>query len=326
MVNFANLTTDEQIACLAAHAKEVLLAYDLGAIDSVESINHEFNSTFAVVTDRGSRFALRINVNSSRTLEYAKSEVDFINHLALTTNLSLPRPVADRSGQFVIILANETVGKELISILFTWLEGSELGDEPPPKQVFALGAAMAQMHKSSQASDLRQRLNLPRLRDILWEEENHLVGAGSTLSEPNQAILSEGLGRIEAVVQNLFERETEMVIHADLHGWNAMWNDGKLSVLDFDDCGIGLPIQDIFTAVYYLDTEEQDSALFDGYRSVREVPAHTPYEREALLLQRRLVLLNYLLETSTPEHREMLPKYLEESLIRVEKFLRLSAT
>jgi len=41
----------------------------------------------------------------------------------------------------------------------------------------------------------------------------------------------------------------------------------------------------------------------------------------SLLLQRRLVLLNYLYETKNPEHKEMLPAYLEKSMERVNGFL-----
>jgi hypothetical protein len=42
---------------------------------------------------------------------------------------------------------------------------------------------------------------------------------------------------------------------------------------------------------------------------------------KALLLQRRLLLLNYLFETKNAEHREMLPAYLEKSMERVSAFL-----
>jgi Ser/Thr protein kinase RdoA (MazF antagonist) len=103
-----------------------------------------------------------------------------------------------------------------------------------------------------------------------------------------------------------------------------MWNAGSLSIFDFDDSGIGLPIQDIYTALYYLDTPEQDQALLSGYASIRPIPVHSKFEKQALLLQRRLILLSYLYSTSTAEHREMIPKYLEESLKRVEKFLALN--
>ena len=73
--------------------------------------------------------------------------------------------------------------------------------------------------------------------------------------------------------------------------------------------------------MYYLDTPEQDEAVLEGYRTVCELPTYTKAQMNSLLLQRRLVLLNYLYETKNPEHKEMLPAYLEKSMERVNGFL-----
>jgi Ser/Thr protein kinase RdoA (MazF antagonist) len=99
-----------------------------------------------------------------------------------------------------------------------------------------------------------------------------------------------------------------------------MWHEGELAIFDFDDSGLGLPIQDLMTAIYYLDTPEQDAALLAGYASIAQIPEHTPEQRAVLMLQRRLLLLNYLYETSNPEHLEMIPEY------QAETFRRISAS
>jgi len=39
------------------------------------------------------------------------------------------------------------------------------------------------------------------------------------------------------------------------------------------------------------------------------------------LLQRRLTLMNYLYGTTTPEHREMVPGYQDETIRQIERFL-----
>ena len=101
------------------------------------------------------------------------------------------------------------------------------------------------------------------------------------------------------------------------------WHNDQLSIFDFDDSGIGLPIQDIATALYYLDTPEQDEALLNGYKSVMKLPAHKKSDLEMLLIHRRLMLLNYLYETKNQEHQEMIPKYLEETLRRLRVFLEI---
>jgi Ser/Thr protein kinase RdoA (MazF antagonist) len=93
-------------------------------------------------------------------------------------------------------------------------------------------------------------------------------------------------------------------------------------VLDFDDSGIGLPVQDLATAIYYLDTPEQDAALRAGYSSVATLPEMSERDLEVFLMQRRIILLNYLYETTNEEHRAMIPDYLVESLRRINIFLR----
>lgn len=322
---FAELDSEKQVELLLAHAHAVLASFDLGEIGAVESINHEFNSTFSVETIEGLKYALRINVNSDRNLANANAEIEFINHLASTTNLSFATPIAKRNGEFVSYEMFQPLGRPVVAVLFSWLEGEELGDEPTEAQLVQVGAAMAKMHEASEGLELSTQADLPLLRDVLWLTENLLTGVNTKLSDSAEAAVALALEQIDKAVGGLYERDSVRPIHADMHGWNLMWHGETLSVFDFDDSGIGLPIQDIFTAIYYLDTPEQDAALLAGYASVRPVPQHSEFEKEALLLQRRLILLNYLFSTSTAEHRDMLPKYLEESLKRLDKFLSLSS-
>ncbi|MEY3663816.1 MAG: hypothetical protein RI919_1332 [Actinomycetota bacterium] len=308
MVDFASLDTDAQVSLLTDHAGQVLKHYDLGEVTEIESINHEYNSTFAISTADGNRYALRININSHRSTANALAELEFINHLKANTDLNFASPIANLSGDYFTVVSNEEMGKALLSVLFSWLEGQELGGEPAEEQLFALGAVMAKMHDAAAGFELSKDAELPNLRDVLWLTDDLLTTEASQLSSEDQALVRAGLGKIDGVIEGLFERDSVRLIHADMHGWNLIWHDGALSVFDFDDCGIGLPIQDIYTALYYLDTPEQDAALKSGYASVRPIPEHTDYEAKALLLQRRIILLNYLFETSTPEHREILPK------------------
>jgi Ser/Thr protein kinase RdoA (MazF antagonist) len=324
MSSFAELDTDAQVALLTEHATEVLKQYELGEVTEIESINHEYNSTFAVSCADGSRYALRININSPRSAANALGELEFINHLRVSTDLTFASPIANTSGDFFTEVANEAIGKTLLSVLFSWLEGEELGDDPTEEQLFALGAAMAKMHDAAAGFELSAEAELPNLRDVLWLTEDLLTTEVSQLASDEKALVRAALEKIDGVVAGLFARDSMRLIHADMHGWNLMWHDGAVSVFDFDDCGIGLPIQDLYTALYYLDTDEQDAALKAGYESVRPIPDHTEFEAKALLLQRRIILLNYLFETSTPEHREILPKYQVETMRRINVFLENS--
>lgn len=319
-MNFADLTTEQQIQSLIAPANTVLLNYGIVSAE-LENINHEYNSTFSVTTGDGKKFALRMNINSGRTAKNIAAEISFINTLAESGRFHLAAPVENLSGDYVSQVDHEETGRKLFCVLFTWLDGEDVGDEPDLELVFKMGALMAQLHKATKDMVLPFGEELPVLDDFMWHEEDLLLGPKSTLTPQEQHKVQSCRSAIERELAQLFEATPKQPIHADLHGWNLKLHNDSLAVFDFDDSGIGLPIQDLATTIYYLDTEEQDQALRSGYSSVRDLPSCSEYQMKALLLQRRIHLLNYIHETQNPEHRRMLPEYQLETLRRIEEFL-----
>ena len=318
--DFFNSTTEQQIESFTKTAREMLAGYGLSEVE-VKCINYEFNATFSVVTGAGDQYALRINVNSTRTLENMHGEIEFVNFIARVPGLKVPRPVANSKDSYISSILHAESGEEVSGILYTWLEGEEIGDEPTHEQLVALGAAMARMHQSSREFMLSEEAVLPTFSDWLWGTEDFLLSSKSLLTKEQFTAIKSAVDIIEAGTRDLFSANPIQVIHGDLHGWNLMWHEGELFIFDFDDCGYGIPHQDLAITLYYLDTPEQDAAVLEGYRTVCELPTYTKAQMDSLLLQRRLVLLNYLYETKNPEHKEMLPAYLEKSMERVSGFL-----
>ena len=285
---FSEMPVAGQLASLTNCLSEILGQYDLGEYQA-ESINHEFNSTFAVTSAGGERFALRINVNSTRSLENLRAEIFWVNTI---TALNTPTPRATRSG-----------------------------DDTTEEQLRAAGAAMAALHQSSTGLVFPEGAELPDFSDFFWGERDFLIGPSSVLPPKDRDQVAVARERIMFALSELGGVAAPQPIHADLHPWNLMWHEGTIAVFDFDDCGWGLPVQDLATALYYLDTAEQRSALLEGYSSVRELPSYTAEQLHLLLLQRRIQLLNYLYETGNPEHRDMIPEYHAETMRRIAETL-----
>ena len=319
-MNFFELPESEQITELTGFASIVLDAYEF-SVESIESINYEYNATFKVSTTDSKNFALRININSPRSTENIRAEVAWVQFLQDVNGIHTATPIANKDGQFITNLSHARSGRELNCILYSWLEGEEIGDEPTIEQLRILGQTMALMHNASKDFILPKDSALPSFHDPFWETEDFLLSDKSKLESQDMQLIAAAFKEIISRTDALYSRENPQMIHADLHGWNMKWNEGKLSIFDFDDCGIGLPIQDIATALYYLDTPEQDEAMLNGYRSVRQLPPHTKADLEMLLIHRRLMLLNYLYETNNQEHQELIPTYLEETLRRLREFL-----
>ena len=303
-------------------AGKALESYPL-EIDEVSLINNEYNATFKVQDNDGQRFALRININSPRTSENLRAEVSWVNHLYKDGRVKVAKPIVSVQGNLFASIRHEDLARELHCVLYSWLPGFELEDEPELIQIKALGEAMAAMHIVAKDFQLPADSNLPSLDHVTWWTEDYLLSEKSVLDHESKDLISQTLLVIDAHIKSLYAGATPIVIHADLHGGNVLWDTNSLSVLDFDDSGIGLPVQDLATAIYYLDTPEQNAALREGYSAVAPLPEMSKRDLEVFLIQRRVILLNYLYETTNEEHRAMIPDYLEESLRRIRKFLQL---
>jgi Ser/Thr protein kinase RdoA (MazF antagonist) len=292
-------------------------------VKEVSLINNEYNATFRVESNDGQFFALRININSPRTSENLKAEVSWVNHLFNDGRVRVAKPIASTQGDLFASVQHDHSARDLHCVLYSWLPGSELEDEPELAQIKALGEAMAKMHLVARDFQLPADSNLPSLDHVMWWTEDFLLSEKSVLDRDSKDLVAQTLQAIDTHIKSLYVGATPLVIHADLHGGNVLWDVNSLSVLDFDDSGIGLPAQDLATAIYYLDTPEQDEALREGYSSVAPLPEMSERDLEVFLIQRRVILLNYLYETTNQEHRAMIPEYLEESLRRINKFLQV---
>lgn len=323
-VAFFEQSAERVIKELESFSLEILIRYPI-SVKSVVSINYEYNATLKVETNDGRLFALRINTNSPRTPENLKAEIAWVRHLVEDSRVRVPRPIENLEGEFHTSIFHEPSGRMFHCVLYSWIKGSELEDEPTDEQLFALGAAMATMHIIAPDFSLPIGASLPTYDDSLWWTEDFLLSEKSVLDPEAKQLISQALSAIKTGVDKLYMDATPILIHADMHGGNVLWHEGNLSVIDFDDSGFGLPVQDLATALYYLDTPEQDAALRSGYQSVAPVPECSEKEMKMLFLQRRIILLNYLYETSNLEHRSMIPEYQEETLRRIRTYLEPQA-
>jgi Ser/Thr protein kinase RdoA (MazF antagonist) len=318
--NFFDQDVKLQTDSLTFFAHEILKKYGINDAE-VESINFEFNATFSVSTQSGQRYALRLNINSTRTVPNIQAETQWVRDLARIPSINVPTPIASLEDKYLVSAHHADSDQTIYGVMYSWLEGEEIGDEPKLDQLHTVGRAMALLHENSSHFKLTDGAELPTFDDFFWGTEDFLFSSKSTLNPKDLQLIEQARDLIVKYTDELYATSEVHIIHADLHGWNLMWHEEQLSIFDFDDCGYGVEAQDIAVALYYLDTPEQDAALLDGYKSIRPLPVYSEKAMKALLLQRRLLLLNYLYETKNTEHKEMLPAYLEKTIERVSTFL-----
>jgi Ser/Thr protein kinase RdoA (MazF antagonist) len=318
--NFFEQDVKVQTDSLTKFAHEILKKYGISDAE-VECINFEFNATFSISTVSGQKYALRLNINSTRVASNIQAETQWVRELSRTPSINVPTPIASLADTYLVSALHVDSGQEIFGVMYSWLEGEEVGDEPTFEQLRVVGQTMALLHDNSSNFTLTDGAELPTFNDFFWGTEDYLFSSKSLLIAQDRQLIEQARNLIMKFTNELYENSPVHVIHADLHGWNLMWHEDQLYIFDFDDCGYGVEAQDIAVALYYLDTPEQEVALLDGYKSIRPLPIYSENAMKALLLQRRLLLLNYLYETKNAEHKEMLPAYLEKTIERVSTFL-----
>jgi Ser/Thr protein kinase RdoA (MazF antagonist) len=287
----------------------------------VTLINAGFNYSYRIDTAAGEKYALRVNVNSRRSLGNLRAEVSWVEELGTSTSLWVARPQMNRDNE-VITFAGLDGDNSFATVLYSWLPGSDLNKAPSPERWYAVGAAMAKLHNHSRDWTLPSAASVPRLDSVTWGAEDRLHGGLVSAPADDLAMLRDTWDQCASVLQRLWGNETGQLIHADLHGWNMKWYRGRLSIFDFDDCGWGLPLQDLTVTSYYIrDTMEFEEALLEGYRSVAALPIFSQDDYEWLVAHRNLMLLNDVVSSVTKEIQQIVPRYTEATVKKIRLFL-----
>jgi Ser/Thr protein kinase RdoA (MazF antagonist) len=325
MAPFKELKTRAQVARLRRVALQALEGYDLRE-PRLKLLNHGFNTTFRVDTAKGQKFALRLNVNSRRSEANIRAEVAWLEALARETDLNLPTPQRTKSGANMQWLPSSDLGRDIPAALFSWLPGQNIGTNADLHNMRTVGRAMATLHQHASSWTMPEGCELPLVNDILcgfpnrFEPKTH-----EALTLERCELFNQVLERAQTALETLFETQTPIPLHFDLHNWNLKWTRGKLYVFDFDDSVRGIPTQDISTNWYYLrsyaNNDALETAMLAGYSEIAKPPVPNTDVLEALIAGRGLLLLNDLLVIETAEERAYIPKFVATSELRLRHYL-----
>ena len=318
---FSELSTRQQNGALLEIATTALQDFQVD-VARVKLIDSGFNATFRVDAADSTKYALRLNMNSPRTLENVRAEVSWTEALADHGSITVARPQRTRDDDLVTVVGSHFFETPRPAVLYSWLGGRDVSEDPTYEKYFAAGVAMAHLHQQTQGWSLPRGAGLPTFNTVLWTSKDRLDTNNLPLPAADVAFLRETLERAGEVIQRLWRAQSGQLIHADLHGGNMKWYRGRLSVLDFDDCGIGLPVQDLAVATYYLrDQADSEAAMRAGYASVRPLPVGSPEDFEWLVAHRNVLLLSEVAGWVTAKFQAVLPTYAANTVRRLKNFL-----
>ena len=312
---YEDLDEGAQVVVLRRVAVTAAQRYGLPT-DRLEPVLHGFNTTFRVDTTDGATFALRVNTNSVSTAEHVAAQQAWVHAIARETDVRVPDAVAAPDGRTVVPVPCEELGRDLLSVVNTWLDGPDVG-ECDPEQARALGRAMAILHEHARTFVVPEGAGFPVFDEPLFGDRNLLEG--TTLLDPQACtVLDDAFERTRSAFAALGASAAAVPLHGDLHGGNLKWHEGRLAVFDFDDAGVGAPVLDLAIATFYLRGGDPavERSMREGYTEVTALPEGTEH-LEALVASRQLLLANSLLTTTTAQWRSQAVDYLGTTVERL---------
>lgn len=321
-IPFADLTQRQQLAVLRPVALHACTQFDI-VPHTLRMVNHGFNTTYAVTTSSGARYALRLGTNSLRDAAGLAAELQWIDALAADGHVNVAPPHKTAAGDWAIELPVAALSRAIPATLSHWLPGRIVGEKPRVAQLTALGHTMAQLHRHSARWSPQGNAAFP-LVNTLWMNSPESI---STSTHPSvtprlQDMIFQAIAQITTVYAQLEQQFAVQPIHADLHGYNLMWHAEQLSVFDFDDAGLGWPIQDLAISSYYVrDIPGAEQHIRAGYAQVSPVPPVSDTVFETLLMARGVLLFNDLLVIESAGERAFIPEYCRRMELRLEHFL-----
>ena len=321
LVNFVELSPAAQVRTLRSVAASLPAAFGVEA-RRLRLISQSYNATYRVDAADGRRFAMRININSRRRPGELLAEVSWVAALAASGTVRVPRPEPTIDGSYVAWTEVPSIDRPIPAVLYSWLDGRDLGRQPVATRVRTLGAAMARMHRQAADWQLPPGAELTPFDRPLLGDTRHIDEPHDLIDAGIRRTLVEAEEHAAVVMRRVFERERRRIIHADLHGGNVRWHRGELSVFDFDDCLLGTPTEDLATSIYYLDDRgAAEEMLTAGYESVTPLPPIADGDLDALLAARNLLILNSLLVHTSRAMRDLLPAFLHNTVIKLRGYL-----
>lgn len=218
------------------------------SIDPGSLVKHGgFENVIYAGRRNGQEVFLRISHTDHRSIDVAEAELHWVQDLA-ARGVPVSRPLPSVSGKLLEAIPVQE-GQLLLS-LWAKAPGRHVTPFDPawgPDLFRHWGEVAGMLHAAAQ---------------------EYMLPEGMT-PRPDKTgpyILPSEVGPLDPVKEFLFEKYEEVtnqtrnlprtrsnfgLSHRDLHGWNILVDRGRITVIDFDDCGYDYFAHDIAMAVYY---------------------------------------------------------------------------
>jgi Ser/Thr protein kinase RdoA (MazF antagonist) len=258
------------------------------------------NWTYRVEDGPGSPFVLRMYRPGGRSHEEIASELAWMTAIGAEFGTLVPAVVPTAAGSQVLELTRDAPLGPCYGVMFSCAPGQEPAEDMLAAWFPQLGAITARLHQQARSWGRPPWFCRPR-----WD-------VATTLGDrphwgPWQSGVADGeelrqLERLAGVVTARLRRfgdgaDRFGLVHADLRLANLLVDGDRITVIDFEDCGLSWYLYDLACALTFnegrSDVRELIALWVDGYRQAGYLSAEDEAEIDTFVMLRRLMLTAY---------------------------------
>jgi Ser/Thr protein kinase RdoA (MazF antagonist) len=320
-------------AGLESIARDALRAYGVGPQARLRLLAVSENATYAVDVPDGPRTVLRLHRPGYHSRAAIESELAWVAALRAEGVVATPAALPAADGA-TVTTGRSPDGRWRHAVRFEWVDGVEPSGEHLVADFADLGRIAARMHAHARAwprpsGFTRFRWDVdtsigPRGHWGRWQDG---PGVG-----PAQR---EILGRLAGVLRRRLTTfgtapQRFGLVHADMRLTNLLVRpdgpDRAVTVIDFDDCGLGWYLYDLAASLSFIEHEPQVPELMAawarGYREVALLTAAEEAELPTFVMLRRLLLVAWIGSHAEGEQARLMgPEYTDGSCALAEAYL-----
>jgi Ser/Thr protein kinase RdoA (MazF antagonist) len=320
------------LADLEAMVRAGLGRWGMAADSAITLLNVSENATWRLDEPRtGRKIVLRVHRVGYHEPDEIRAELAWIGALRDEAVVATPEPLPARDGELVQTLASPSGRPARQVVAFAFEEGREPEQgEDLPRWFEALGRITGKMHGHA-----RRWARPPGFRRKLWDFDAMLGDRplwgrwqdGMGLDAAGRAHLARVASALRRRL-DAFGQGTDRfgLIHADLRLANLLAQGDRLTVIDFDDCGLSWFAYDFAAAVSFFEHDPIVPALAEawaaGYRRSAPFGAEEEAALPVFVMLRRMLLTAWIAShAETPLAQEMGVAYTQGTLAMGEGFL-----
>ncbi len=310
-------------------AQRALAAYGCHPAATIALLNVSENATYLAQDPDAGPSILRVHRLGYHTESAIASELAWMDALRAEAGVRTPRVLPATDGRRIVTAVDEASGEQRNCVRFEFLPGTEPAEDSV-EHFAELGEITARMHQHARQwarpdwfTRFHWDYDAAFGTQARWGRWQDGIGVGPAEREV--------LGRLGARLRERLAafgtgHDRYGLVHADTRLANLLVDDGKVSVIDFDDSGFSWYLYDAGTSVSFFEHQPQVPALIDswlsGYRRAGDLSAQDEAEIWTFILFRRLLLVAWIgSHTAVDIAQQLGAGYTRDSCDLAEKYL-----